>query len=419
MRRQWRALAAVPVCLFASAAAVGANEGPNVSAVLRSSYFSSSRTLDDRTGFVGLTGELKANWDLGQDDRLDFHARSGFYGIGRGEQTDESKVTEGYWLHRGDTTDLRIGQQRISWGRTDGINPTDFFTPYDYTTYLPLEEDQRLTVPAVRADIYVDDAQSLSLVAQPGFIPTHLPEPRDNPLQIVDRGPPDSWSRIQAGARYTNTGENLDWSLAAFRGYAKLPLLSLEGANAQGPVFARFHPKIWGLGADLAHNFGRYGFRGELAYVHPDPQDGRQTVQPYFFFVGGVDRSIDDWNFNVQAVVHHTPDFVDPADAVDPAARIAATQNATLFGQTRPTEYGMTARIAADWRYRTIHTELLTFVNINTHNYFLRPLVTYAIDDRDKLLIGGEYYHGPDDSFFGQLKKNQTIFIEYRRYAEF
>lgn len=402
----------------AGAAAAETNEDPDMSAVLRGSYFSSSRTLDDRSGYVGLTGELKLNWSFGDNDRLDFHGRTGVYGAGRDDETRDSEVINGSWLHRGEKVDTRIGRQRVTWGRADGVNPTDFFTPYDYTLYLPLEEDQRLSVTAARADVALSENGVLSLVLQPGFRPSILPESSESTLPVRDRRPSNNWNHAQAGARYTQTGENLDWSIAAFRGYHTLPLLSFDGMNANGPVFERFYPRIWGLGVDVARNFGRYGFRGELAYVSPDPEDGRQGIRPYYFLVSGVDRSIDDWNFNVQAVVRHAPDFVDPANAPNAAARVAATQNAILFGQTQATEYGMTARIVANWRHETLQTELLGFANFSTDGYFLRPLATYAIDDHNKVLFGAEYYAGPDESFFGQLKKNRTWFLEYRYYVD-
>jgi hypothetical protein len=186
--------------------------------------------------------------------------------------------------------------------------------------------------------------------------------------------------------------------------------------NPAGPIFERRYPRIWGIGGDVARNFGRFGFRGEIAYVRPDQQDGAQNIRPYFFLVTGIDRSIDDWNFNVQAVVRHTPGFTDPANAGNPGLQAAATQNAILFGQMRRTEYGFTTRVVANWLHDTLQTELLTFVNIKPHNYMVRPLLTYAIDDNSKLLFGGEYYEGADQSFFGQLKKNRTVFLEYKRY---
>src|SRR5579862_7561601 len=182
-----------------------------MSALLRTSYFSSSRTLDDRTNFFGVTGQFKLNFDVDDNQRFDFNARYGEYGIGRGAgngETGQGQLLEALWFRRAGRVDLRIGEQRISWGRADGINPTDFFTPYDYTTYLPLEEDQRLPIPAVRIDIEASEGKVLSIVGQPGFSPSKFPEPSDNPLQIQTDTSIDSWHHAQGGMRFSSSGEN-------------------------------------------------------------------------------------------------------------------------------------------------------------------------------------------------------------------
>jgi hypothetical protein len=423
MRLYGCALAAVMLIPASASASLWDSDGRlQMSALLRTSYFSSSRTVDDRVGFVGVTGQFKLNFDLDDDQRFDFHARYGEYGIGRGHdngQAGTGQLLEALWFRRAGRVDLRLGEQRISWGRADGINPTDFFTPYDYTTYLPLEEDQRLPVPAARIDIETSEGRVLSLVGEPGFSPSKFPEPSNNPVQIRTDTGAESWRHGQGGMRYSSSGENFDWSLSAFRGYDKSPVLSLQGANANGPVFVQYYQQIWGLGADVAHNFGQFGTRAELAYVRPDAQPGRLGVSPYLFLVSGIDRSIDDWNFNVQAVIRHTFEFRDPNSVSDPASRIAAIQNAIIFGQDLSTEYGMTARIGATWLHQTLQGELLGFINIEPHSLFLRPLVTYAIDDRSKILFGGEYYGGGADTFFGEVKKNRTVFVEYRRSTKF
>ena len=44
------------------------------------------------------------------------------------------------------------------------------------------------------------------------------------------------------------------------------------------------------------------------------------------------------------------------------------------------------------------------------------PMVGYAVTDQSRLTVGGEYYVGPDDSFFGQFKKNHTAFVELQHF---
>jgi hypothetical protein len=251
--------------LAVAAVAVNATESEDrmdVSMLARGSFFSSSRALDDHENVFGLTVEPKLDLKTSDNSRFEFHARTGSYALGRGAQNfSDSEIIGAYWFYRRGKVDIRVGKQRISWGRTDGVNPTDFFTPFDFTSYLPLEEDMRLSVPAARVDIDLTSG-TLSVVAQPGFIPTRQPEPPDLDFKIRDRTD-RSLSKARAGVRYTASSENLDWSVAAFRGYNVMPLFLPEGIDeaTRMPVLSRFHTKVSALGFDLARNFGRYGLR--------------------------------------------------------------------------------------------------------------------------------------------------------------
>ena len=75
-----------------------------------------------------------------------------------------------------DNWDLRLGKQRIAWGATDWVNPTDNLNPVDYTR--PFEEDNRLEILAVKADRYFARWQS-ELVWVPVFLPAKQPLPGD------------------------------------------------------------------------------------------------------------------------------------------------------------------------------------------------------------------------------------------------
>jgi hypothetical protein len=139
-----------------------------------------------------------------------------------------------------------------------------------------------------------------------------------------------------------------------------------------------------------------------------------QNPRPFYYLVSGVDRAIDDFNVNFQVVAHYTPDFKDPKALTDPLLQAAALQNARMLGQSKRLEYGITARLAYSLLNSTLQVELLSFANINTSNSLHRPMLKYAFTDRSSMLLGAEIYQGAEDTLFGQLKRNQTAFVEYR-----
>lgn len=382
------------------------------SASLRLSYFTSTRDLDSLQGVQAITGE----WELGQEvsdaHRWDIAGRVTFYGA-KGLERTRTHWRSVAWHTRMERADVRVGQQLVRWGKADGINPIDFFTPVDHTSILPLEDDRYLSVPAARVDLHVDDSRSLSMVATAGFTPSRLPWPRPSPVTVHEQLPGAS----QVGARWSHTGERTDWSLAAFRGHASLPLLHAQpGATPAEDSYLRHYAPIVGVGADLARSAGPYGIRAELAHTSPRDEGELQSIRSSWHLVAGVDRSFSEWNFNVQAVVHHTPGFRPIDRSASAGVQWAATQNAIVHGQQAEWVHGMTARVVADWRNDTLQTELLVVAQFDPANYVLRPLLTYAASDTVKLRAGAEYYHGPQDTYFGALEPNRTAFAEVQWY---
>lgn len=83
----------------------------------------------------------------------------------------EAVLREAYLGIYGERLDLRIGQQRIVWGNSDGIRPNDVLNARDLRTRLQLDTEL-LDLPtlAARADLDLGLA-TLGLVVQPFFTP--------------------------------------------------------------------------------------------------------------------------------------------------------------------------------------------------------------------------------------------------------
>jgi hypothetical protein len=388
----------------------------SVSASLRLDYFSSSRELDDVSNVLGASLDVDLTHRFGDNQRLEVEGRLSREDLLRDDR-QYFRLINGFWLARWERVDLRIGQQKIRWGKADGINPTDFFTPIDYTVLLPLEEDRYLSVPAVRTDVQVGKTSTVSLVVSPNFTPTRLPWPSYAPVTVVE-DEPSGWRRPQVGLRLLQVLENLDWSLSAFRGFSTVPVLSFVDIGPQGePRYQRYYPQSTGFGMDVAHNLGHWGFRAELAYSELRG-DGRQPVASNYFLVTGVDRSIDNWNINVQALLRHTPHYESTNAFANPLQELAATENAIVYNQQQRVVPGLTMRVGTSWLHETLQAEFLTIAYFRPANFVARPLLTYALSDVRKIRAGAEYYSGPDRSYFGLLKRNRTAFVEFQQYFQ-
>ena len=231
-------------------------------------------------------------------------------------QLDEAWVE---WL--GDDFDVRVGNQRFTWGKLDGPKPNDLLNPLRY--YDPLverEKDQKIAVPALSGSYYFpsswraalpEDAR-VTLVWQPIAVPWLFPEADERwfppaaetgpPLQIADlvvggtqicpcvvdidqevrnsSAPARRFDNGNVALRVAGRSAGVDWSAMFFDGYDPaanftVPVaLDLSDANVTPgvltatartqlkPAYRRFQS----IGADASSVFGGLTTRFEAAW---------------------------------------------------------------------------------------------------------------------------------------------------------
>ena len=386
-----------------------------VSGVLRSDYYQSSKNLDQETGFLGVTAQLEALPVLNDriDGKLDLRASN--FAIGDDGGTHVT-LLEAYAAIHFDKADLWIGKQIVAWGRADGINPTDNLTPRNYVALLPFEDDQRLGAPGIRLDAFLSPEYTLTVFFTPFFEPSRIPLPRAG-RTLVDDVPARTLSNSELGLRLNKIGEGLDWSVSYYRGFSLLPDQVLLGTGASGMIAALRYNRITVLGADIARNYGRFGFRGEVAYMATADDAGTDpgVKNPNLFWVAGVDRTFfANLNVNLQFFQRRIRNYRDPLSIADAAERRIAFENSILGGQADPITHGITFRISNKWFNDTLEAELLAVANLTHDNSFIRPLVTHAFSDRWKGTIGAELFRGAAQTQYGSLKPNRGVFAELR-----
>lgn len=387
---------------------------------LRADYFSTSRTLDDERDFYGLTAQLRLKAIL--SDSSDGKMEARFYSPDNGadpRMPSKASLTESYVnLHAG-RLDLRIGKQNVAWGRADAINPTDNLTPSDYTVLLPFDEDRRFGTTSITLNVHVSEEHTIIIYATTLFEPSVIPLPLPGGAVVSDkRLPARALSNAAVGLKFNKSGGNVDWSVSCYHGFSLMPEVRLEGFQPPSNILiALSYPEVYVLGADIARNFGRYGFRAEAAYISPmDYNDGESTaIRPYLFYVFGFDRAfLDNLYANLQIVGRWIPSYRNIDSIPDPLLRSIAVDNAIIFGQRHRSNYGLTSRISGKWFNDLLEVQLLSIIYLSPSNAYLRPLLTYAISDHIKGSIGGELYVGPPESFFGSIERNKGMFFELR-----
>jgi hypothetical protein len=376
----------------------------DLTGAVRVDYFRSSKQLDGEKDFLAATAQLKAlpTFRPTLDGKLELRLLSP--PLDKGGDLD-LRVLEGYLTWHSPRIAVRLGRQIVAWGRADGINPTDNLTARDYVVLLPFEDDQRFGTTALKVDAFVTPDHTLTFFASPFFEPHRIP----TPASVVRMLPARSVRKTALGVRFNKVGETLDWSVSAYRGFNLLPTLRLDRAG--GPIRAR-HERIQVYGADFARNFGRFGVRGELAYVDTGK---RSVLRSNVYLVVGVDRTfLANLNVNVQYFRRQVRGFEETWTTGDPAERTVARQSAVLNAQQVRVADGITFRVGNKWLHDTLEVEIFGIVNLRAKDSFARPQLSYVVSDHWKVSIGYDWLRGAAGTQFGGQKSNRGGFAETR-----
>jgi len=185
--------------------------------------------------------------------------------------------------------DLRIGKQRIAWGRADKLNQIDNINPHDFSDMLKIGEKSPST--AVKLTSYFGET-SLTGVYVPEFAPAILPDsyfsmftdPIDRIIEetlpsltlnidVQTKFPPATKTNSMYGIKIDRNIFDLDMSLSYFRGFDSVPNISSAIMTAEGSdatIYATLtYPEIHVAGFDIAGDFYGMGFWGEIAHFRP------------------------------------------------------------------------------------------------------------------------------------------------------
>ena len=364
----------------------------------------------------------RGSYGLRLDTHRDVDRTRWFDAADRGLLQPAGSLRECYFDLKLEHLDLRVGRQEIRWGRADAYNPTDNLIPYDY---LDTSAEERLAVPALKADAYFGRAH-LEAAWIPVFTPTRLPLlgqrwfpglPGTAPISTVPGNPPaevaleyQNGSRLfppltfgngQWGVRWNQAVPRAEFSFSYFDGYDDIaflrasPSLIREESLIPRMVISldRSYYRVRIAGADFATAVGPFGLRGEVAfYDQEDPLN-----QDHVLAVIGVDRSWGDWLTIVEyAELAVSGEYIYPATFPDLALR------STLM-----------------WRIeRTLgpsqSVKISGAAGLRDGGVFIRPLYGRALTNNWRLEAGLSVFAGPADSYLGQFAQNDSLSLQLR-----
>ena len=362
-----------------------------VTGSFRTGYWSSNRLYDDVSGVGTASAWLKLEKKLDNGVGLfaeGYSAREDF----RTDGNTRSSMREMYVETRQGDLDFRVGRQIIAWGRTDRLNPTDNLTPRDARLMAADIDEDRFGSLAAKASWNLTANDSLTLVLLPEF---QANKSYSKYTEVIPT------ANNQWAIKYDQSGKAIDWSVSYYDGYDLSPDLSASY------VYEHYWTKV--LGMDIATTIGSNRFALESAYTQTQDMNGTNEYikNPFLYTVIGVEH---DFGNNTSGIVQifnrHVYNYTTPT--------AAGLYHAIFSSQLDRNQDGISIRIAKKWLNETLETELAGSTLLERNGYSLRPRVTYLWSDSIKLLAGYEYYAGNSNTYYGYLKKNNTLFMELR-----
>ncbi len=377
---------------------------------IRASAWSDNRTgglQDDGTFTAELWG--RGRWDVA--DSVSLHAEGWLATDPVGEGNGDAEIREAYLGWSGEGLRFKAGRQVFAWGRADRLNPTDILSARDYRRLVIDEDDARLGIAAVSAQMDVAEGE-VSFIWAPEFRRTTLPQlvaPYGVPVYQQEPDNPES----QFAIRYEQFGQTFDWSVTYAEAFDRTPWASRSDQPDGRLAVTLLYPKQKMLGGDIATTVADYGVRAEAAFYDFDKPAliGVAARVPRFALALGADRDLPgQFNVNVQALVRSNESLQSPAPRLAPVAR----GNGSIHYTWRDTVVGGLVRVrhAFDGDQGSFEASAGGFSGGGS---FAQVKLVYALADGIRLIGMAERYAGSPGTQLGRLKDNSlfTIGIRY------
>ncbi len=332
------------------------------------------------------------------------------------------ELQEAYAEFSTDLGEFRFGQQVIAWGATDGNNPTDNVSPYDFFYLFMPGSDRKVGNVMASANLYLGPV-NLEAVATPVFQPNRLPfGEEDFPVfeelpfdrdTIPEVKPDRELKNTEFGLRARIPLSMMDVSLSYFQGFERMftPVfqeLAPGIPNLDSLESLVYHPTQV-LGGDLVTFLGDWAIRAEGAYFLTEDNDGTDPFirNPYLQYVLQLDRAGNNSNLVVQYLGTYITK-IDGDDVLNPLTGQVVFEEKENEQDNIPPRIGMPfAAIAqnavlatasydfADGRY-SIQGQAL--YDLDKNGYMIGGKLTVALEEAFDLELGLTYLNGDEDS---------------------
>jgi len=369
-----------------------------------------NQSKDATLGEARLQLETEKYWDAGT---LDLKADFLLDGI-----TEEAEIDlrlARFTFSPLSSVDVRAGRQVLSWGTGDLVFINDLF-PKDWVSFLSGRDVEYLKAPgdALRLG-WFNDLFNLNLVYTPRFDPDRFIEGKRlsywnaglgrvaGEENRIDAREPDDWfDDDEIALRAYRNFSGYEAAVYSYFGYWKSPA-------GQDPVAGDYlFPKLTVYGASLQGPLGAGIANIEVGYY--DSREDRSGDDPLInnselrLLLGYEQELATEFTGSVQYYLEQMQDY-SAYEAQLPAGAKARDKNRHL----------LTLRLTKLLLNQDLTLSLFTFYSPSDEDIYLRPKVSYEINDDWTVESGGNLFFGEHrHTFFGQFEDNSNWYLSLR-----
>lgn len=330
------------------------------------------------------------------------------------------QVKETYVGYQSNKLDVYFGAKIVSWGRTDGFNPTDNITPYDYFFLTPDADDQKLPNILMQSKWYILPQLDFEII----LIPIYRPSIYRYDLfdlgsftTFTDPSLPDkTFTNGSFGVRLSANLAKAGFSVSYFHGFDpfygfNVYNISWEGMVPSIQLTAQPYLKD-AIGADFSLAARSWIIRGEAAYnITKNYEDNMYIPNPNISYVAGVEHAFWGITTILQYVGQFTINFA-PLDNLtgienmnDMIIGELTEFNRKIFNQQEQFNHALSLSLSKSLAHETIGLEAMGYYNITSEEWFIRLKLKWHITDNLETSVGGFYSEGPDMSIYSYSSK--------------
>lgn len=324
---------------------------------------------------------------------------------------------------------LKMGNQVVRWGKTDGYSPLDNLNPEDFRDGIAgRREDRKLPIPILSVELYRGN-MSLQGVFLPVFVEPELDtlgtdwalfQHADQELSgyhIDEEDPAHTMENSEVGLRLAGIIRSIDYAVSWLHTREDLPspdsltlpdgfllppgkitiddLLRFSGFTGQPVFFKHKRQNIYGL--EFESTLGDFGVRGDVAYFDRSSfftHDLRRLSKPVGQCMVGIDyNGPEAWYVNLQFFQSYIFDYDDRILWTDEvvSAMIGTLSKEFLNGNLKP--------------------ECRFYYDFSGDAAMLNPKLKISYWEPIIVEFGAELFDGSEENALGRSGENDQVYV--------